>query len=430
MSISPSSRRSARVAPVAASIARSEGWSTSPSSMTDKATTVSSADSGPDSPVPVISAPTRRTGWACSWIFVPRPSSSATQIENPSAELTPTTLRRRPNATPSDQPSGMPSNSGSGATSSANGVTTQAPVSAPVSSRNQTTPVPSAVGRPSSTPTGSNVTCRREPVRRFQAWSWYVPLSVDPTTRRSGSSAAQHGSERIGARKRRSHAGMARSVIVTIGAAYRRRHASRALPMTSAALSPPNPNEVDRIRSYDPSRPSRSRFGRSAASSGSGASRLTVAGTQPSATARLAIAASSAPVAPSGWPVSAFVADTGTVVARSPEPGAMARASAMSPIGVELRVRADPVDLVGGDAGVGEGEGHGATGLATVGTRLDHVVGVRRGRVPEDLGVDVRATARRRPSSRLDHEQRPALAHDEPVPGARPSAARRGPGRR
>ena len=105
---------------------------------------------------------------------------------------------------------------------------------------------------------------------------------------------------------------------------------------TSAALSPPKPNDVDRIRSYDPSRPSRTRLGRRAASSGSGSSRLTVPGTQPSATARLAIAASSAPVAPSGWPVSAFVAETGTVDARSPRPATMARASAMSPIGVEL----------------------------------------------------------------------------------------------
>ena len=49
-------------------------------------------------------------------------------------------------------------------------------------------------------------------------------------------------------------------------------------------------------------------------------------------------------------------------------------------------MRADPVDLVGGDAGVGQGERHGATGLAAVGAGLDHVVGVRRGGVPQDLG--------------------------------------------
>src|SRR5436305_6172550 len=69
------------------------------------------------------------------------------------------------------------------------------------------TPVPSRVGRPSSTPTGSRVTWRTVPVRRSQAWSWYEPLSVDATTSRSGSSAAQEGKDRRGARKRRSQAG-------------------------------------------------------------------------------------------------------------------------------------------------------------------------------------------------------------------------------
>ena len=72
----------------------------------------------------------------------------------------------------------------------------------------------------------------------------------------------------------------------------------------SPAFSPPNPNEVDRIRRYVPARPSpwRSRPGSSAATSGSTTSRLADAGTQPSRMARAQIAASIAPDAPSGWP--------------------------------------------------------------------------------------------------------------------------------
>ena len=59
-------------------------------------------------------------------------------------------------------------------------------------------------------------------------------------------------------------------------------------------------------------------------------------GTQPSRTASAAIAASIAPVAPSGWPVSALVALTGHGRRRGrPAPAAIARASAMSPIGVD-----------------------------------------------------------------------------------------------
>ena len=68
---------------------------------------------------------------------------------------------------------------------------------------------------------------------------------------------------------------------------------------------------------------------------GSGSTRLTDAGAQPSRIASAQIAASIAPDAPSGWPYSAFVPLTGTVAARSPSASAIARASATSPIGVD-----------------------------------------------------------------------------------------------
>ncbi len=73
------------------------------------------------------------------------------------------------------------------------------------------------------------------------------------------------------------------------------------------------------------------------------------------------------------------------------------------------------VDLVGLDASVDQRDGGGPRRLEAVGSRLDHVIGVRGRPVAEDLGVRPRAT----PSGDLgllEHEQRGALAHDEPVP--------------
>ena len=95
--------------------------------------------------------------------------SSDTQMENRSAVLTAATVFRRPMASPSSQPSGTPSSNGSGATAASNGATTHAPDSEPVASRNHAIPLPSRVGRPESTPTGSCVTWRRCPARRSHA---------------------------------------------------------------------------------------------------------------------------------------------------------------------------------------------------------------------------------------------------------------------
>ena len=117
--------------------------------------------------------PASRTGSACSWTGVPRRRRSATQIENPSSVLTPATIASAPIARPSGQPSGRPSSSGSGAGSARRTARSRRRRSRR-RSRRGTRPRRSrrAVGRPSSTPTGSSVTWRRTPVRRSQAWSW------------------------------------------------------------------------------------------------------------------------------------------------------------------------------------------------------------------------------------------------------------------
>ena len=74
----------------------------------------------------------------------------------------------------------------------------------------------------------------------------------------------------------------------------------------------------------------------------------------------------------------------------------------------------DVVDLGRVDAGVLERDRRGARGLGAVGARLDHVVRVGRRAVAEQLGVGDRP-ARLGHLSRLEHQQRRALAHDEPV---------------
>ena len=75
---------------------------------------------------------------------------------------------------------------------------------------------------------------------------------------------------------------------------------------------------------------------------------------------------------------------------------------------------ADVVDLGRVDAGVLEGDGGRPGRLRAVGPWLDHVVGVGRGAVAEQLRVRDGA-ARLRDVGRFEHEQRRALAHDEAV---------------
>src|SRR5690606_6189670 len=59
--------------------------------------------------------------------------------------------------------------------------------------------------------------------------------------------------------------------------------------------------------------------------------------------------------------------------------------------GCRRSVRADEVDVIGRDAGVAERDGHGASGLGSIGPRRGEVVGVVGGAVTGDLGVDASA---------------------------------------
>ena len=77
-------------------------------------------------------------------------------------------------------------------------------------------------------------------------------------------------------------------------------------------------------------------------------------------------------------------------------------------------MRVDVVDGVGGRVRVLQRDRRRPRRLATVGPRLDHVMGIGGGAVAEQLGVGRRAAARGR-FGLLQHEQRRALAHDEAV---------------
>src|SRR4051795_6710012 len=100
-------------------------------------------------------------------------------------------------------------------------------------------------------------------------------------------------------------------------------------------LWPPNPKELDSAAA-----PAGSWRGdirtTSSATSSSGSSRLRVAGTSRLASDNTVTTASSAPAAPSRWPVHDFVAVTHTCDAESPNAVRRADASATSPSGVDV----------------------------------------------------------------------------------------------
>ena len=75
---------------------------------------------------------------------------------------------------------------------------------------------------------------------------------------------------------------------------------------------------------------------------------------------------------------------------------------------------ADPVDLLGSDAGVGQGLRRCPSRLAPICPRLDHVERIRGRGVAHHFGIRL-GPARSRGVLRLEHEERRALAHDEPV---------------
>ena len=74
---------------------------------------------------------------------------------------------------------------------------------------------------------------------------------VEDTTMRSGEAGFQRGNVWTGTRKRASQVGSVSVGDVIAGgypAAGHTRTGQSSAPNTNAALSPPNPNEVDRIR--------------------------------------------------------------------------------------------------------------------------------------------------------------------------------------
>src|SRR5579875_2984519 len=105
---------------------------------------------------------------------------------------------------------------------------------------------------------------------------------------------------------------------------------------TSVTLWPPKPNELLSTRGRPPGAAGSflgSPAAMSSSISGSCLSRLIVGGTTPSRMARIAAIASTAPAAPSRWPVIDFVEVT---TDRAPSTARIARASATSPAGVEV----------------------------------------------------------------------------------------------
>src|SRR6266545_2966908 len=108
-----------------------------------------------------------------------------------------------------------------GSTSGASGATSppwkgwsrHTPISSPLESSNHSTPWPSGVGAPMTTPVGWSVTCRWLPSRRSQAWTCQEPERLEAYTSRSGSPTAQCGKVSDGARKRRFQRGSVISVM-------------------------------------------------------------------------------------------------------------------------------------------------------------------------------------------------------------------------
>ncbi len=125
-----------------------------------------------------------------------------------------------------------------------------------------------------------------------------------------------------------------------------------------------------------------------------------------------AAAASSAPAAPSAWPVTPLIDTTGHV-ARAEDLGdrrgfGLVVERRRRPVGVDL------LDVGRVDAGVGEREAHAGDGADATRRGGGDVVGVGVARAAEDLADDVR-TARLGTRPLLEDEHRGAFAHDEAV---------------
>ena len=153
---------------------------------------------------------------------------------------------------------------------------------------------------------------------------------------------------------------------------------------------------------------------RSIAVSTDGLSRLSVGGTMPSRMASTEKIASTAPAAPSRWPMADLVEDMDSLPAALPT-------SALDRLQLDLvaerrrgAVGVDVVDVGGANAGALERRRHAAVGAVAVLGRRGDVVGVARQAVADDLGIDLGA-ARLGVLVFLEHDDAGALAHDEAV---------------
>ncbi len=123
---------------------------------------------------------------------------------------------------------------------------------------------------------------------------------------------------------------------------------------------------------------------------------------------------STAPAAPSRWPVIDLVAETATRSAVSPSTAEIAADSAMSPTGVDVAWALMWTTLVQADAAVLEGRAHGAGRAQALGLGGGDVVGVGGHAGGHQLGVDPGA-AGLRVLLGLQHDHAGALAEHEAV---------------
>src|SRR3954471_21665623 len=150
------------------------------------------------------------------------------------------------------------------------------------------------------------------------------------------------------------------------------------------------------------------------AASSSGSSRLAVAGTICSRSARIVNTDSSAPAAPSRWPVWLFVALTSGC---SPIAPRMAAASAVSPTGVDVACAFTwPMSAAVRAASRMAAEVAGAAGALPLGVRGDEVVAVGGRAGPGQPGVHAGAAGPGRVAA-LEHQRCRPLAQHEAVAG-------------
>jgi hypothetical protein len=187
---------------------------------------------------------------------------------------------------------------------------------------------PSESGRLRSRPNPVARCCRADPSStRLRSSSSRASRARAPSPGRRVA-GSRLGSRRAGCRSRSSPSGRSGS------GSGPGRGGSGAGVRTRAAFCPPKPIEVDRTASRATVRGSPATTSRSI--SGSWVVRFAVGGTSPSRSAWIAKAASTAPAAPSRWPVTPLVEVTAIRSVWSPKTARIARDSATSLSGVEV----------------------------------------------------------------------------------------------